>query len=279
MKQRKRIPSPPKFMTQHSKLGTMNYEEDESYLDEIKKMYSSVKNVLSHDSGAILKRKLRKQAGLPPKSPSFTFNDMAVASTKKNKGVQKVSKVKDNRTVSGPGLAEGQNKGQDKILIKRTEKDKPTTAAIEKHANKLSGVTTAQASPAPKSQMRKKPKLDIKRRFKPSEVAGMNEGQTVSTGGPVVSTGHDDMKYTSKLKSPIVSTGHDSIKYTSKLPKPTSFDQKVSNFLGTTFKMHTWKEKNGQMVPDKSGVTAQPTGEGLDLFGGGKRRKKKAAGK
>ena len=168
-------------------------------------------------------------------------------------------------------------------------KSKPTSDAVKKHANEFSAVTKASTTNVSKSQMRKNPKLGTKRRFKPSEVAGMNEGQTGSTGGPAVSTVHDSMKYPTPKSSPVMGVSDDFQDYSygkkAKAPKPTSFDQKAANFLGVSFKTRIMKESKdpstyGQMVPDeKAGVTAQPTGEGLDLFGGGKRRKKKAAGK
>ena len=137
--------------------------------------------------------------------------------------------------------------------------------------------------------MRKNPKLGTKRRFKPSEVAGMNEGQTGSTGGPAVSTVHDSMKYPTPKSSPVMGVSDDFQDYSygkkAKAPKPTSFDQKAANFLGVSFKTRIMKESKdpstyGQMVPDeKAGVTAQPTGEGLDLFGGGAKKRREEAKK
>lgn len=282
------IPAPPNFMSKsNKKQGRMDYTpNNSSYLKEAKKIVHKVKNVLSGDAGKILKRKLRKQAKLPPKSPGFIFNDMAVASTKKNKGVQKVSidltKVQDNRTVSGPGLDEGQNKGQKNRVGKNIVKSKPTVDAISRHADEFSGVTIAKLPKAPSklnkngtgTHTSKWESTEWENRPKPTAQTisatqskfrkeGPKSGITGGTGGEKM------LKEWNETKA--------------KEPKPTSFDQKVSNFLGVTFsssKTVPSKDPNrhGEMdfIPN---VTAKPTGEGLDLFGGGKRRQRKRARK
>ena len=194
----------------------------------------------------------------------------------KNKGKPSID------TVSGPGLDEGQNKGQKNRVGKNIVKSKPTVDAISRHADEFSGVTIAKLPKAPSklnnngtgTHTSKWESKEWESRPKPTAQTisatqskfrkeGPKSGITGGTGGEKM------LKEWNGTKA--------------KEPKPTSFDQKVSNFLGVTFsssKTVPSKDPNrhGEMdfIPN---VTAKPTGEGLDLFGGGKRRQRKRARK
>ena len=198
--------------------------------------------------------------GLYRSMASKISKDMPYGAGRAKKGSRIAKTIAKNKAKS----SFGSNIDMDYGVKTDSSKKAADTLLKEWKTSQGKKISTAQTSSAPQSIMRKE---------------GPNLGVKGGTGGEKMLK--EWSKIQPKTPSSEMEVSDDFQDYSygkkAKAPKPTSFDQKVSNFLGTTFKMHTWKEKNGQMVPDKSGVTASPTGEGLDLFGGGKRRRKKAA--
>ena len=172
----------------------------------------------------------------------------------------------------GANVVKATGEGQDGRLIKRTEKDQPTTAAIEKHANEFSSVTTAKVAKAEPPLNKKFPK-SIRKPPLPQKSSYLNQAEKfkVEHSRPIISGNSPKLEVIRKDKPILVKA------------KPTAFDQAAANFLGVSFKTHRMKESKdpsnyGQMVPDTTaGVTADPTGEGFDLFGGGAKRRREEA--